>query len=131
MRNLVLLSFSAALAACQPQEPPSAFGTLERERVLLTAPATELVLTQSAQEGSKIKAGQVLLQLDTRLQQLKVDKASAEVQRAQAALAGEIGQVQAARPFAVRLCARKGHPHACWKGVRANIAGRCVAPSVK
>ncbi len=86
MRNLVLLSFSAALAACQPQEPPSAFGTLERERVLLTAPATELILTQSAQEGSKVKAGQVLLQLDPRLQQLKVDKASAEVQRAQAAL---------------------------------------------
>lgn len=86
MRNLVPLSFSAALAACQPQEPPSAFGTLERERVLLTAPATELILTQSAQEGSKVKAGQVLLQLDPRLQQLKVDKASAEVQRAQAAL---------------------------------------------
>lgn len=86
MRNQMLLSLCIVMVACQPQEPPSAFGTLERERVLLTAPATELVLTQSAQEGSKIKAGQVLLQLDTRLQQLKVDKASAEVQRAQAAL---------------------------------------------
>ncbi len=86
MRNLVLLSFCTALAACQPQEPPSAFGTLERERVLLTAPATELILTQSALEGSTVKAGQVLLQLDPRLQQLKVDKANAEVQRAQAAL---------------------------------------------
>ncbi len=86
MRNQILLSLCIVMVACQPQEPPSAFGTLERERVLLTAPATELVLTQSAQEGSKIKAGQVLLQLDTRLQQLKVDKASAEVKRAQAAL---------------------------------------------
>lgn len=86
MRNLILLSFCAVVAACQPQEPPSAFGTLERERVLLTAPATELILTQSAQEGSTVKAGQVLLQLDPKLQQLKVDKASAEVQRAQAAL---------------------------------------------
>lgn len=86
MRKLVLLSLCVAMVACQPQEPPSAFGTLERERVLLTAPATELILTQSALEGSKIKAGQVLLQLDPQLQQLKVDKASAEVQRAQAAL---------------------------------------------
>ncbi len=86
MRNLVLLSLCAAVIACQPQEPPSAFGTLERERVLLTAPATELILTQAAQEGSTIKAGQVLLQLDPKLQQLKVDKANAEVQRAQAAL---------------------------------------------
>ncbi len=86
MRNLVLLGLCAAVVACQPQEPPSAFGTLERERVLLTAPATELILTQAAQEGSTIKAGQVLLQLDPKLQQLKVDKANAEVQRAQAAL---------------------------------------------
>ncbi len=86
MRNLVLLSLCVAVVACQPQEPPSAFGTLERERVLLTAPATELILTQAAQEGSTIKAGQVLLQLDPKLQQLKVDKANAEVQRAQAAL---------------------------------------------
>ncbi len=86
MRNLVLLSLCAGVVACQPQEPPSAFGTLERERVLLTAPATELLLTQAAQEGSKVKAGQVLLQLDPKLQQLKVDKANAEVQRAQAAL---------------------------------------------
>ncbi|ALZ76210.1 HlyD family efflux transporter periplasmic adaptor subunit [Rheinheimera sp. F8] len=86
MRKLVLLSLCVAMVACQPQEPPSAFGTLERERVLLTAPATELILTQSALVGSKIKAGQVLLQLDPKLQQLKVDKASAEVQRAQAAL---------------------------------------------
>ncbi|MDZ7869836.1 MAG: HlyD family efflux transporter periplasmic adaptor subunit [Rheinheimera sp.] len=86
MRNLVLSSFCTALAACQPQEAPSAFGTLERERVLLTAPATELILSQSALEGSKIKAGQPLLQLDPQLQQLKVDKARAEVQRAQAAL---------------------------------------------
>lgn len=86
MRNLVLLGLSVSLLACQPQEPPSAFGTLERERVLLTAPATELILTQSALEGSKIKAGQPLLQLDPQLQQLKVDKAKAEVQRAQAAL---------------------------------------------
>ena len=55
MRNFVLLGLSISLSACQPQEPPSAFGTLERERVLLTAPATEMILTQSAQEGSKIK----------------------------------------------------------------------------
>lgn len=86
MRNLILLSLCTVVSACQPQEPPSAFGTLERERVLLTAPATELILTQSAQEGSNVKTGQVLVQLDPRLQQLKVDKASAEVQRAQAAL---------------------------------------------
>jgi HlyD family secretion protein len=86
MRNVILFGLSVSLWACQPQEVPSAFGTLERERVLLTAPATEMILTHSTPEGSKIKAGQVLLQLDTRLQQLKVDKASAEVQRAQAAL---------------------------------------------
>ena len=86
MRKLLLAVAVTGLSACQPQEPPSAFGTLERERVLLTAPATELILTQLAQEGSKIKAGQPLLQLDPQLQQLKVDKAKAEVQRAQAAL---------------------------------------------
>lgn len=86
MRDLWILSLCAGLMACQPQEPPSAFGTLERERILLTAPATELLRSQAVTEGSKIKAGQPLLQLDPQLQQLKVDKASAEVKRAEAAL---------------------------------------------
>ena len=85
--QMLLLCSVLCLTACQPQEPPSAFGTLERERVLLTAPATELLLQLDATEGSSIAAGQPLLQLDPQLQQLKVDKAIAEVNRAMAALA--------------------------------------------
>ncbi len=87
LRRVPAAMMCALLCACQPQEPLSAYGTLERERILLTSPATEMVLAITATEGSRIKAGQPLLQLDSRLQQLKTDKAQAEVQRAEAALA--------------------------------------------
>ena len=86
--NKLLISFTLSLlCACQPQEPLSAYGTLERERVLLTAPSTELLIQINASEGSVIKTGQPLLQLDPTLQQLKTAKAAAEVKRAEAALA--------------------------------------------
>jgi len=86
--NKLLSAFTLMLLnACQPQEPLSAYGTLERERVLLTAPATELLLEINANEGTQVKAGQTLLQLDPSLQQLKTAKAAAEVKRAEAALA--------------------------------------------
>lgn len=87
MRKLMLICFTGLLSACQPQEPPAAFGTLERDRILLTAPASEILRSQSMAEGTAVQAGQTLLQLDPQLQQLKVDKARAETERAQAALA--------------------------------------------
>ena len=106
MANLKIAVGCAALgctllSACQPQEPLSAYGTLERERIVLTAPATEIITGISATEGQRIEKGQPLLQLDHKLQQSKTDKAQAEVQRAAAALALLVQQLQGAPPRAL------------------------------
>ena len=87
MRKFWLGISGVFLAACQPQDPLSAFGTLERDRILITAPVSEVIQSQNAAEGVVVTAGQPLLQLDATAQRLKVAKAQAEVQRAQAAFA--------------------------------------------
>lgn len=86
MRKFIILCSVFALVACQQQDPQSAFGTLERDRILLTAPAAEMLVRHDAVKGSQVNTGQALLQLDATAQQLKVAKAQAEVQRAAAAL---------------------------------------------
>ncbi|HDX8372462.1 TPA: hypothetical protein RQN12_003491, partial [Aeromonas dhakensis] len=44
MRHCLLpLALTGLLSACQPQAPATALGTLERDRVLLTATAGEII----------------------------------------------------------------------------------------
>ena len=84
--NLVLGAALLTLAGCQVQEPPMAYGTLERERVLLTATQTELITEVGRQKGQPVKRGDLLLQLDDTVQQLKVAKAKAQLQQLEATL---------------------------------------------
>ncbi len=86
MRKLGFVVTALFLVACQKQDPISAFGTLERDRILITAPVSEMLLTEEVREGSQVTIGQRLLELDSTAQRLKVAKAQAEVQRAEAAL---------------------------------------------
>lgn len=86
MRKLGFVVTALFLVACQKQDPISAFGTLERDRILITAPVSEMLLTEEVREGSQVTIGQRLLALDSTAQRLKVAKAQAEVQRAEAAL---------------------------------------------
>lgn len=72
--------------ACEQQPQNIALGTLERDRIALTATANEIVVALPVAEGSDVTVGMVLVQLDNRLQKAQVDKASAEVLQAQANL---------------------------------------------
>ena len=78
---LLLLS----LAACTAKAP-SALGTLERDRVLLTATASEIIVELSEKEGQFVSAGEVLVKLDTRRQTAIVARAQAEQAKARAYL---------------------------------------------
>lgn len=75
------------LTACQPDNRGMALGTLERDRVLLTATANEIVRALPVAEGSRVEEGSLLVQLDDRRQQAVLARARAEEASARAALA--------------------------------------------
>lgn len=56
----------AALYACSGRAPEQALGTLERDRVVLRATASEIIVAQPVTEGSKVSEGDLLVQLDPR-----------------------------------------------------------------
>lgn len=71
-----------ALAACS-RSAPQALGTLEYDRITLPAPASERIVAVKVRDGERVKAGQVLLQLDPShtLAELAADTAQVERQR--------------------------------------------------
>lgn len=85
-RALAAALLITGLAGCGAQEPSQAYGTLEREPQHLTAPQAEMVSALLLTKGSKVSAGQPVVQLDTTAQQLRVNKATAELAKAQAFL---------------------------------------------
>jgi HlyD family secretion protein len=111
----VLLA-AGLLAACQSDVPVDVVGTLEWDRIELTADAAEPVVAIEVREGEAVAAGQVVLQLDARRAQARLEESRAllaqhaarlaELQRgprteritqARATLAGTEGSLAAAR----------------------------------
>jgi HlyD family secretion protein len=74
------------LAACSGEDGNVALGTLERDRVALTATANEVLVELPVPQGTFVKKGTVLAQLDPAEQQAIVAQAKAEVQKAKANL---------------------------------------------
>lgn len=67
------------LTACTPEESNLALGTLERDRIVLTATANEIVTQLPIAEGSEVDAGQLLVQLDSEKQAFTVNSLEAEL----------------------------------------------------
>lgn len=80
--SLVLLT----LSACSPTESPQASGTLERERISLLATSSEIITLLPVKQGSVVKVGQVIAQLDPITQKAILAKAKAERDQQQANL---------------------------------------------
>lgn len=72
--------------ACDGLTGPVALGSLERDRVALTATAAEVLIALPVPQGGKVTEGTVLAQLDPTRQQAIVNEARAGVQKAQANL---------------------------------------------
>ncbi|QSX32251.1 HlyD family efflux transporter periplasmic adaptor subunit [Shewanella avicenniae] len=64
MRRLLALVLLQALTACE-QSTSVAMGTLERDRMLLTAPVNAKIVQLPVEEGQHVKQGEILVQLDT------------------------------------------------------------------
>ncbi|MEM6247044.1 HlyD family secretion protein [Shewanella vaxholmensis] len=73
------------LAACT-QESPSVLGTVERDRLTLTAPVGELITQVNVVEGQQVKAGEVLLTLDSTSANARLALRQAELEQAKAKL---------------------------------------------
>lgn len=85
MRYFTYLLFFS-LVACESHPSNIALGTLERDRIALTAPVSEVVVALPVSQGSIVKKGAVLVKLDDTLQKAQVRKAKAEITQAEANL---------------------------------------------
>jgi len=86
MRSTYLYLSIILLSGCSQSNQQEALGTLERDRIVLKATASEIVLTEPIPEGTMVAAGSLLVQLDDRRQQAVVARAEAEVAQASARL---------------------------------------------
>ncbi len=86
LRVLTYFSILFFLSSCGDSSTDIALGTLERDRIVHKATANEVIVSAPATEGSQVKAGDLLVQLDTQRQEAKLALAQAEVSRAQASL---------------------------------------------
>ena len=85
-RILALPLLLTLLASCAADDEHLALGTLERDRIALTATASEIITAQPVAEGSHVQAGDLLVQFDTRLQMLAVQRLEAEQEERKANL---------------------------------------------
>lgn len=82
---------SVLLAGCQEDSGSVALGVLAKERVSLSATASEIVVARPVPEGSVVKAGDVLIRLDDTLQKAGLKLAEAKLAQAQADLDKLVG----------------------------------------
>lgn len=86
-RLFVLLStllYLLCLSGCGDTHPKQALGTLERDRLVLKATAAEIITAQPIREGTAVKKGELLVQLDDTQARAMVAKAEAALANAKA-----------------------------------------------
>ncbi len=74
------------LTACSGESNQQALGTLERDRVTLSATENEIIRALPIKEGSEVVEGDVLVELDTKNQEAVLARAVAEKTKASAYL---------------------------------------------
>lgn len=84
-RWMLAIAVILSLAACS-KSSPQALGTLEFDRIGLSAPAAERIVAIDVHEGQRVVAGQMLLQLDPTRTQAQLDVAQAQAQQQRDAL---------------------------------------------
>jgi HlyD family secretion protein len=77
----------SALMGCQEPGPAPILGTLEWDRVAVTAELAEPVLHWAVAEGDRVEAGAPILELDARRQEARIAEAKSQAEMAEAQLA--------------------------------------------
>jgi len=87
MRVLVPAAIVFLLAACTRSPPPALLGTLEWERIGVSAEASEPILRIEVKEGDQVREGTPILSLDSRRIDAQLAQAQAQMRHAEAVLA--------------------------------------------
>ena len=82
-----LMLITIGLSGCKGDAPDVALGTLERDRIEITARLSETIIEQSVTEGEQVPAGTPLLQLDPQLERITLQRLTASRDQAAAHLA--------------------------------------------
>jgi HlyD family secretion protein len=88
LRPLLPIALVAGLAACSGQTALPLIGTLERDRMELVAEAQEPIVQIAVHEGDRVKAGELVLQLDPSEVAAQVAQAQSARDQAAAKLPG-------------------------------------------
>src|SRR5262245_36202399 len=107
--KLVLLALVAcvALAGCDDPGPAPILGTLEWDRIAVTAELAEPVMRWDVAEGDRVEAGAAVLELDARRQEARIAEAKSNLAMSEAQLAeltngARIETIEAARANVAR-----------------------------
>jgi len=73
------------LAACA-EDPTQALGTIEYDRIAVTAPASETIVAMEVHEGQQVAAGALLMKLDTTRADSQLAAVQAQTRRSRGAL---------------------------------------------
>lgn len=84
--KLIALVPILVLSGCKDENTNVALGVLAKERVSLSATASEIVIELPVAEGSPVKIGDILVRLDDTIQKANVALAEAQLAQAQADL---------------------------------------------
>ena len=77
---LIIVSFFIGVCGCKKSEMLQLAGTVERKTLELSAPISEVIVDILAEEGQRVEAGQIVVQMD-------IEVAQAELQAQESALA--------------------------------------------
>lgn len=86
MHKHLALLLLALLSGCEPPQSTPLLGTLEWDRIALPTESSEIILSWKVAEGDRVAAGQLLLELDPRRLDARLNQARAEVAQASARL---------------------------------------------
>jgi HlyD family secretion protein len=124
-----------ALAGCAEPGPAPFLGTLEWDRVAVTAELAEPVTRWAIAEGDRVEAGTVVLELDARRQDARIAEAESQLAQAEARLAelahgARIETIDAARANLERARAARTDAEAEYTRVAELRKRELVAQSV-
>lgn len=88
LRAIFIISLASGLSACGDDSGLPLTGTLERDRIDLVAEAQEPIVQVAVHEGERVKAGDLILQLDTSNFSTQVTQAQSTRDQAAAKLPG-------------------------------------------
>jgi HlyD family secretion protein len=124
-----------ALGGCAERGAAPLVGTLEWDRVAVTAELAEPVLRWAVAEGDRVEAGAVILELDARRQDARIARARGELAAAKARFAeatngARIETIEAARANLARVRAAHADAEAEYRRVAELLGRKLVAQSV-